>query len=54
MRMLCGLPPVKDPKIPLYIFDASNAATAGTPPAANTGYGDAYKSGFRKIWGLEK
>ena len=23
MRMLCGLPPVKDPKIPLYIFDAS-------------------------------
>jgi ribose transport system substrate-binding protein len=53
MRMLCGLPPVKDPKIPLYIFDASNAATAGTPPEANTGYGDAYVEGYRKLWKLQ-
>lgn len=53
MRMLCGLPPVKDPKIPLYVFDASNAATAGTPPEANTGYGDAYVEGYRKLWKLQ-
>jgi ribose transport system substrate-binding protein len=53
MRMLCGLPPVTDPKIPLYIFDASNAATAGTPPEANAGYGDAYVEGYRKLWKLQ-
>ena len=53
MRMLCGLPEVKDPKIPLYIFDASNAATAGTPPEANTGYGDDYIEGYRKLWMLQ-
>lgn len=53
MRMLCGLPPVKDPKVPLYIFDASNAATAGNPPQISTGYGDAYVKGYRKLWGLD-
>ncbi|RWD73879.1 MAG: sugar ABC transporter substrate-binding protein [Mesorhizobium sp.] len=53
MRMLCGLPAVKDPKVPLYIFDASNASTAGTPPQISTGYGDAYVAGYRKLWGLE-
>lgn len=53
MRLLCGLPPVKDPKVPLYIFDASNAASAGTPPQISTGYGDAYIAGYRKLWGLQ-
>jgi ribose transport system substrate-binding protein len=53
MRRLCGLPEVKDPKIPLLIFDKDNAASAGTPPEASTGYGDAYISGFRKLWKLQ-
>ncbi len=53
MRMLCGLPTVKDPKIPLLIFDKSNAATAGKPPRVNTGYGDAYVEGYRKLWQLQ-
>lgn len=53
MRMLCGLPPVEDPKVPLYIFDASNADTAGKPPQISTGYGDAYLAGYRKLWGLQ-
>lgn len=53
MRMLCGLPHVKDPKIPFLIFDKSNAATAGTPPKASTGYGDAYLSGYTKLWKLD-
>jgi ribose transport system substrate-binding protein len=52
MRMLCGLPTVKDPKIPLLIFDKSNADTAGKPPQVNTGYGDAYIEGYRKLWQL--
>jgi ribose transport system substrate-binding protein len=53
MRMLCGLPTVKDPKIPLLIFDKDNADTAGKPPKVNTGYGDAYIDGYRKLWKLQ-
>jgi ribose transport system substrate-binding protein len=52
MRMLCGLPEVKDPKIPLLIFDKSNADTAGKPPQVSTGYGDAYIAGYRGLWKL--
>jgi ribose transport system substrate-binding protein len=52
MRMLCGLPPVKDPKIPLLIFDKSNADTAGKPPQVNTGYGEAHLGGYAKLWKL--
>jgi ribose transport system substrate-binding protein len=52
MRMLCGLPTVKDPKIPLLIFDEGNADTAGKPPQVSTGYGDAYIDGYRKLWKL--
>jgi ribose transport system substrate-binding protein len=53
MRMLCGLEAIKDPKIPFYIFDASNAKTAGTPPHLSTGYGDAYVAGYGKLWKLK-
>ncbi len=53
MRILCGLPAIKDPKVPLYIFDASNAKSAGTPPKISTGYGDAYIAGYRKLWELQ-
>lgn len=52
MRLICGLPAVKDPKIPLLVFDKSNADTAGKPPQVNTGYGDAYIDGYRKLWKL--
>jgi ribose transport system substrate-binding protein len=53
MRVLCGLPMVKDPHIPLYIFDQANADTAGKPPQPSTGYGDAYIAGYRKLWKLQ-
>ena len=53
MRILCGLTPVKDPKIPFLIFDAANAASAGTPPQASTGYGDAYVAGYKALWKLQ-
>ena len=52
MRILCGLTPVKDPKIPFLVFDAANAASAGTPPQASTGYGDAYVAGYKAHWKL--
>jgi ribose transport system substrate-binding protein len=52
MRLLCGLEPVKDPKIPFYIFDKSNADSAGKPPQLSTGYGEAYVEGYRQLWKL--
>jgi ribose transport system substrate-binding protein len=52
MRILCGLPEIKDPKIPFYIFDKSNADSAGKPPQLSTGYGDAYLKGYSKLWKL--
>lgn len=53
MRMLCGLEPVADPKVPFYIFDATNADSAGKPPKSSVGYGDAYVQGYRELWGLQ-
>ena len=53
MRLICGLPPVKDPKIPFYIFDKSNAHRAGNPPELSKGYGDAYIDGYLKLWRLK-
>jgi len=52
MRLICGLDPVDDPKIPLLIFDANNAATAGTPAEVSKGYGDAYLAGYKELWQL--
>lgn len=53
MRILCELEPVADPKVPFYIFDESNAETAGDPPVSSVGYGDAYIQGYRELWGLQ-
>ncbi len=54
MRIVCGLKPVANPKIPFYIFDAHNAKDAGTPPQLSQGYGDAYVDGYAKLWQLKK
>lgn len=53
LRDACGLPTPTALNVPFYIFDKNSAAEAGTPAQFDTGYGDAYKSGFRKLWGLE-
>jgi ribose transport system substrate-binding protein len=53
MRMVCKLPPVANPMIPFYIFDAKNAKDAGTPPQLSQGYGDAYVDGYAKLWTLK-
>jgi ribose transport system substrate-binding protein len=53
MRLLCGIEPIDDPKIPFYIFDQSNADDAGDPPQLSTGYGDAYITGYDELWGLK-
>lgn len=51
-RDLCGLAMPDRLNVPFYIFDKNNAADAGTPAQFDTGYGDAYVSGFRALWGL--
>ena len=42
-----------DRKISLRIWDKSTVAEAGTPAAYSTGYGDAARDGYLKLWGLE-
>lgn len=53
MRIACGLKPVANPRIPFYIFDKTNAATAGSPAQSSAGYGNAYINGYRQLWGLK-
>lgn len=53
MRDLCGLPQPAVINVPFYIFDKSNVADAGVPAGYDKGYGDAYVTGFRKLWKLE-
>ena len=51
-RILTGTDPVKSEKTPLRIFDKTNVAEAGTPAKANQGYGNAYITGYQKLWGV--
>ncbi|HEV7679919.1 MAG TPA: sugar ABC transporter substrate-binding protein [Candidatus Dormibacteraeota bacterium] len=52
MRIALGLAPVQDQKIPLYVFDKSNAGDAGNPPVFTAGYGNGYNNGYEKLWGV--
>ena len=45
--------PVKDPKLPIRIFDKDNVDETGDPPTDSQGYGDAYRDGYMKLWGLK-
>ena len=51
-RVALNLPVNAGNTNPIKIFDASNIAEAGTPPALGQGYGNAYEAGFLKLWGL--
>lgn len=55
MRLLAGEKPIDsgDEHIPLRIFDDSNVADAGDPPAFGVGYGDKWQKGYLQLWGLE-
>lgn len=50
-RMMDGMTPVVE-TTPIRIFDSSNISQAGGGPDYSGGYGDAYISGFLKLWGL--
>lgn len=53
LRDHCGLESPTALNVPFYIFDSSNVESAGVPAQYDTGYGDAYISGFRALWGLD-
>lgn len=53
MRHFAGLPDDKELYVPLYIFDASNAESAGVPAGYDTGYGDQHVDGYAKLWMLK-
>jgi ribose transport system substrate-binding protein len=50
-RMMAGMTPVVE-TTPIRIFDSANISQAGGGPSYSGGYGDAYVSGFLKLWGL--
>jgi ribose transport system substrate-binding protein len=53
-RVLSGgaVPKTLDEHTALRIFTKQNVAEAGNPPKVSTGYGNAYVSGYRGLWGL--
>jgi ribose transport system substrate-binding protein len=53
MRLVGGQPPIGDPNLPIRIFDKDNVDETGTPPVDSKGFGDEYKSAYRKLWGLD-
>ncbi len=53
MRKMCGLPTYTTLYVPFYIFDSSNAASAGTPAGYDKGYGDQHVAGYDKLWELK-
>jgi ribose transport system substrate-binding protein len=54
MRLMTGVDPIRDGKygIPLRVFDHSNVDETGLPPEYGVGYGDQWRDGFLKAWGL--
>jgi ribose transport system substrate-binding protein len=52
LRVICGLAPVHDLNTPFVVFDKTNAEMAGVPATYDKGYGDAYVTGFEKLWGV--
>lgn len=54
-RLISGAGPIEsgDEKVKLRIFDETNVADAGDPPALGVGYGDEWKSGYLDLWGVK-
>jgi ribose transport system substrate-binding protein len=54
MRLMTGVDPIGDGDygIPLRVFDDSNVNDTGDPPQYGVGYGDQWRRGFLRAWGL--
>jgi ribose transport system substrate-binding protein len=56
MRLMTDVDPIGDGDygIPLRVFDDSNVDETGVPPKYDIGYGDEWRAGFLKAWGLPR
>jgi ribose transport system substrate-binding protein len=54
MRLITGVRPIADGDygIPLRVFDDSNVDESGVPPEYGVGYGNQWRNGFLRAWGL--
>jgi ribose transport system substrate-binding protein len=52
LRVMLGVKPVPTENVKLRLFDKSNVSEAGVPAKVNKGYGQAYLTGYKKLWGL--
>lgn len=54
-RVLAGMkvPKVLDEHTALRVFTRENVDETGKPPRISTGYGNAYVSGYKQLWGLK-
>ena len=50
LRIMGGLKPVKNARVPVRVFDRSNIGQAGAN--FTSGWGTSYVRGYRKLWGL--
>jgi ribose transport system substrate-binding protein len=50
MRIMGGLDPVENARVPVRVFDDSNIDEAGAD--FTEGFGDEYVSGYQQLWGL--
>ncbi len=50
MRIMGGLKPVRNARVPVRVFDEANIDQAG--PKFTSGWGTSYRPGYRKLWGL--
>jgi ribose transport system substrate-binding protein len=53
-RAAAGVPLIPNEHTGLRYFNSGNVSQTGTPPVAGAGYGSAYISGYKKLWGLAK
>jgi ribose transport system substrate-binding protein len=53
LRILTGNKPVPTENVKLRAFVKSNVNEAGEPPQVNKGYGNAYISGYKSLWGVK-
>ena len=52
MRIIGGLPAVKNARVPVRAFDKTNIAQAGS--SFTSGWGTSYIGGYQKLWKLKK
>jgi ribose transport system substrate-binding protein len=51
-RVVAGARPVRSEHTALRVFDGRNVGATGHPPRYDRGYGGAYVSGYRRLWGV--